>query len=138
MEALQRGVPLQCAGGGAQLERALQDALPRWNDDRWIATSPLALRLRPWGAGSGHMDPEAVRKTIREALDRARREAPADLQAAFQALDLSYLVPDRGSHEQVARRLGVSRSTFYRLLRRAVHLLAEELRREDGGGTAAE
>jgi predicted DNA-binding protein (UPF0251 family) len=69
-----------------------------------------------------------VRALIREALERARAGASDDRELAFRALELAYL-EHSVSHERVAERLSVSRSTFYRLLKRGVAGVAAALAR---------
>ena len=72
----------------------------------------------------------SVRTTIRDAIAGLRAEAGDDLDLALRALELAY-VDRAASHERLAERLSVSRSTFYRLLRRGTRTLAEALSRQD-------
>jgi predicted DNA-binding protein (UPF0251 family) len=76
--------------------------------------------------GPGEATADAVRALIRAALDRARNGAAEDLETALRAVELAYM--ERGmSHERAAERMRVSRSTFYRLLRRGTQALASTL-----------
>ena len=114
--------------GGRPLPRQLtledlgaevQAVLLHWTDDVQLEGSPLV-------AIAGRRDPDSalgpadlVRALIRDALERARAGASDDRQLAFRAVELAYL--ERSvSQDRVADRLSVSRSTFYRLLKRGV------------------
>jgi transcriptional regulator of acetoin/glycerol metabolism len=107
-----------------ELERELQAALLHWRDDARLAAAsggPLAMLM-----GGGPLDAEGLRRAICEALERARRGATADDELAYRALELAYL-KKAASHEQAAERLAVSRTTFYRLLKRGTRGLAAAL-----------
>jgi DNA-directed RNA polymerase specialized sigma24 family protein len=120
LDALVQGRKPPRGLSAGELERELQTVLARWPEDDVLASSPL-IDLAP--SDGEAPDPEAVRSLVRSALQRARQGASEDQQLAYRALELAYL--DRGlSHERAAERLSVSRSTFYRLLKRAVRGLA--------------
>jgi hypothetical protein len=114
--------PLDAVG----LEETLQDTLAHWGDPDWLARCPLRAYL---GLADG-LPPgpaaAALRQAVRRALARLMAQAPPPRRIAYRALQMAYLEPDR-SHEAVAHELGVSRSTFYRLLRRAIRDLSAEL-----------
>ena len=114
MEGLIRGKPARPLLHAPDVERELQSVASSWTDDGVLAASPLADVA---GAEEAeHARAEAVRRLFREALAAARAGAP-DRGAAFKAVEMAYL--DRSvSHERVAERMAVSRSTFYRLLKR--------------------
>ncbi len=121
IEAIVSGSRLPRAIGAEELEEALRPVLLGWEDDDVVAGSAVAGLL-------GGADPTAddVRRLIREALERAK-DAGGDGQAsALRAVELAYLEPGV-SHERAAERMLVSRSTFYRLLRRGTQALAREL-----------
>jgi hypothetical protein len=105
-----------------ELEEALRAVLLGWEDDEVLAASPVA----ELAGGSGESSAEAVRALLRAALERARRGATEDREMALRAVELAYLQPGL-SHERAAERMVTSRSTFYRLLRRGTHALAQTL-----------
>ena len=105
------------------VERELPSVASSWTDDAVLAASPLADLAG--GEEAEHARAEAVRRLFREALAAARAAAP-DRGAAFKAVEMAYL--DRSvSHERVAERMAVSRSTFYRLLKRGIQGMARAL-----------
>jgi hypothetical protein len=99
--------------------REVQAALLHWADDARLEASPLVAMATSRDPESEERPADAVRALIREALNRARAGAGEDRELAFRALELAYL-EHSVSHERAAERLSVSRSTFYRLLKRAV------------------
>lgn len=107
----------------AELERALQDALLHWHDDARLSCSPLRQTALVDGEAAG---PAELRAVLQAALARAKERAGPGEEAAYRALELGYLT--RGlAHERAAERLSVSRTTFYRLLKRGVQGLARAL-----------
>jgi hypothetical protein len=131
LEALIRGRPAPLALSQEDLEHEVQSVLAGWSDDAVLARSGLADVA---GAGDDERaSAEAVRTLVRQALEEAREASP-ERDVAFRAVELAYL--DRSvSHERVAERLAVSRSTFYRLLKRGVRGLATTLSRRGGLST---
>jgi hypothetical protein len=126
IEAIMAGRQPPRALSADELEQAIQDALVHWRDDSWLATSALAqstvlARLAPQAHGA-----ETVRCVLRQALDRASAGATPDLALAYRAVEGAYLARTT-SHERTAEELAVSRTTFYRLLRRGVQGLAQAL-----------
>lgn len=111
------------AMGLDELERSLaEDVLPNWHDDERLAVSPLASYLL------AHQEPTReraaqLRATVEEALKRRVLQVDAERGRALRALEEAYLRKS-ASNERVAEDLAVSRSTFYRLLRRGAHELA--------------
>jgi len=121
IEAVVSGRPPQRALDPGRVEEELRQILANWDSDDVVGKS----RLRELCPAT---DPDAddVRALVREGLDRARADADEDREIALRAVQLGYL--DRGlSHERAAERLRVSRSTFYRLLRRGTQSLARAL-----------
>jgi hypothetical protein len=108
--------------------REVQAVLVHWADDARLEVSPLLAMAARRDPESVLSAAEAVRALIREALERARAGARDDRELAFRALELAYL-EHSVSHERVAERLSVSRSTFYRLLKRGVAGVAAALAR---------
>jgi predicted DNA-binding protein (UPF0251 family) len=106
----------------AKLEEALKAVLLAWDDDSVLETSPVTEMV----GGPGEPNAEAVRTLVRAALERARDGATEDREMALRAVELAYLQPGI-SHERAAERMMVSRSTFYRLLRRGTAALAQTL-----------
>lgn len=100
-----------------------------------LAQSPL-VRLRCVAAGSGGHGVAGLRALLLRLLDDLRASGQArDREAA--ALLVSYYVKRVGSHEVVARRLGLPRTTFYRRLRHGVDLLARRIRITEAQNAAA-
>jgi hypothetical protein len=108
--------------------REVQAVLLHWADDAELEVSPLVAMAARRDPESELSAADAVRALIREALERARAGANEDRELAFRALELAYL-EHTVSHERVAERLSVSRSTFYRLLKRAIAGVAAALGR---------
>jgi hypothetical protein len=104
------------------IEEALRAVLLGWEDDSVLARSPIAELV----GGPGDPSADSVRALVRAALERARDGATEDRQMALRAVELAYLRPGI-SHERAAERMRVSRSTFYRLLRRGTNALAQTL-----------
>jgi len=116
----------------AELENELQVAFRQWNDDVRMARSRLPELLGvPDGAADGARA-AALRQRILRGLAEVRARTPSVLDTAYRAIELTYLSPN-GSRKGGARRLSVSRATLYRLLKRGVHGLAEELSRSSTG-----
>jgi hypothetical protein len=109
-----------------ELERELQVALGHWQDDDWLAASTLSEMVAIPSDELDRSGAQEVRDMINRALDQARSKAEPDQRLAYRALDLAYF-QKRVSHEGAAERLAVSRSTFYRLLKRGVQGLARAL-----------
>jgi hypothetical protein len=106
----------------------VQAVLLHWADDAQLEASPLVAIAARRDPESDLGPADSVRALIRDALERARAGARDDRQLAFRAVELAYL--ERSvSQERVAERLSVSRSTFYRLLKRGVAGVAAALGR---------
>jgi len=105
-----------------ELEPALREVLLAWEDDAVLAGSKVADLV----GGPGEPTADAVRALVRAALERARGGATDDQEMALRAVELAYM--ERGvSHERAGERMRVSRSTFYRLLRRGTQALCATL-----------
>lgn len=112
-----------------ELERELRNLLPVLADDRSVSASPLTAALVAPDLSLSEQA-ERVRDVLRTALDTAQADsAPDDL--ALRALRLVY-IDDRISHERAAQRLSVSRSTVFRLHKRAIRPLALAMRNHTG------
>jgi hypothetical protein len=126
IEAIMAGRQPPRALSTDELEQAVQDALVHWRDDAWLATSALAqssvvARLAPRAHGA-----DAVRCVLGQALEKASARAMPEVALAYRAVEGAYLARTT-SHERTAEELAVSRTTFYRLLRRGVQGLAQAL-----------
>lgn len=116
IEALMSGRPVRKRLSVEEVERELTDLLPNLDDGRVAASSLSSVAT----------DAESARAVLRAALKGVGAGAAPELELALRAVELAYI--DRAaSHERLAERLSVSRSTFYRLLRRGVRALAETL-----------
>lgn len=104
------------ADGGTAL--ALVAALRSFHDDEALAASPLAP-----ADGDRATKAEAVRGTVREAIDDAFGDSAADQQLRV-AIERAYLDPE-GGHGIAQRELHMSRSSFYRHLQKARQQLAD-------------
>jgi hypothetical protein len=123
MEAIMAGRKPPVVLATNELERAVQDALAHWHEDAWLAESMLAQSAAVAAASPHEQGAEAVRQSVLQALGRTSECAPPEVALACRAVKSAYLVRS-ASHERVARDLSVSRTTFYRLLRRGVHAIA--------------
>jgi hypothetical protein len=119
LDSIVLGQPVSPPIPVADISREVQFVFLHWGDDAELEASPLL-------AAAVRRDPEAdvtpadaVRTLIRDALERARAGAAEDRALAFRAVELAYL-EHSVSHERLAERLNVSRSTFYRLLKRGL------------------
>jgi hypothetical protein len=119
MDAIVTGRPLPQALAAEDIFREVQAALLHWAEDSKLEVSPLVAMATSRDPESQRSRADAVRALIGDALARARVGASADRELAFRAVELAYL-EHSVSHERVAERLSVSRSTFYRLLKRGV------------------
>ena len=128
VEAVLSGDPVAAPDrdASADLHSVVQDALSHWSNDAMIATSPL-LRFSDDGEGTHPRErAKAVRGVICQALRNATETASDDERDALHALELAYL-QRATSHERLAERLSVSRSTLYRMLNRGSRILATRI-----------
>ena len=109
-----------------ELEGAVQAALQHWHQPSWLEDSPLAGSAEVAIHAPGLTGAEAVRRALHRALEVARAHNGVESQTALRALELAY-IHNGARHETVAEDLAVSRATWYRLLKRGVHVLAEQL-----------
>lgn len=107
----------------AELERELQSALLHWHDDDQLARSPL---LESSFVGQEAPCPTTLRNLIRGTIERARAQAGERDDLPLRALELGYLSRNM-THEQAAERLAVSRTTFYRLVKRGIQGISADL-----------
>lgn len=110
----------------AEFERELQNVLLQFDDDTALVTSPLAAFTESSVDAPNEVTAQAMRDVIRLALEKAEAASSENDVLALRAIRLAY-VERVARHERVAERLTVSRSTFYRLLKRGTTLLANEL-----------
>jgi len=119
IDALMHGREIVPRPDADSLEKELTELLPALEDDALLASSSLA-KLAGDAAG--------VRRLVAATVGSLQRTSGADLALAMRAIELAY-VDRAAAHERLAERLSVSRSTFYRLLRRGTRSLAEALSR---------
>jgi hypothetical protein len=110
----------------AELANELQNVFRRWNDDGRLARSRLVELTGITSVEADAKRASAVRQKILQAVTEGRATAPASLEAAYQALEITYL-SRRPGHKSGARTLAVSRATLYRLLKRGIAGLADAL-----------
>jgi hypothetical protein len=110
----------------AELETELQQVFRHWKDDSRLARSRLTELAGASPVDADGRRAQAVREKILQAIADSRAEASDGLDAGYRALELTYL-GRQASHKSGARSLAVSRATLYRLLKRAIHGLAETL-----------
>ena len=119
IDSIVTGRPLPGELAAEDVAREVQAVLLHWSDDARLAVSPLVEMAARRDPESELSPADAVRALLRAALERARAGANEDRELAFRAVELAYL-EHSVSHERVAERLSVSRSTFYRLLKRGI------------------
>ncbi|MFD9366228.1 hypothetical protein ACFWA6_00780 [Streptomyces sp. NPDC060020] len=116
------GAPADPGGQGAPVDDVpalVARALARLGDPAELARSPLLARP---GIGS----PAGLRTWLRDAVaELAAADAPADAEAG--AILREYYLGRSRTHHQVARRLHLSRATYFRRLRRGLALVAARL-----------
>lgn len=125
LERLATGSPLPQVPPLSTLETELGAALEHWGDQGWLATSSLSELACVLLGVPDEDKAEAVHRLVAEALRLAREAAPDDEQV-FRAVELGYL---EGSPklEIAARRMAVSRPTFYRMRKKALRAMVEQL-----------
>jgi len=132
IDAIMNGRRLPRPLDPAELETELQLVFRHWNDDGRLAHSRLTELAGVSPLGHDGHQAQAVRERILRALADGRAEGSGVLDAAYRALELTYL-GKHASHKGGARTLAVSRATLYRLLKRGIHGLAETLARSSAG-----
>jgi transcriptional regulator of acetoin/glycerol metabolism len=110
-----------------EIVRALQEILAHWYDNNRLMGSPLAAVL---GASTA----DGLRASVRDTLEARRAQLPPPIALAYRALELAYFTRS-SSLERAAENLAVSRSTFYRLLRRGISDLAAVIAHRTGPPT---
>ena len=108
-----------------EMEEEVRAALAAWRLDPVLARSGLA-DLAP-ADGRADSPADAVRTLLRDALERAMEGASGEQAKSLRAVEMAYMV--RGmSNERAADALQVSRSTFYRLVKRGIVALSRVVR----------
>ncbi|HMC52392.1 MAG TPA: hypothetical protein VKI64_06490, partial [Acidimicrobiales bacterium] len=132
LEAVMQGKPAPRPFRATEVREELRAVLLGWRDDDLLERSHL-VELVSSGPDAGETHaPAVLRDAVLAALAAARAEAgPAD-ELAYRAVELAYLGRPV-SNERAAERLAVSRSSFYRALRRGVSGIADALLRLQQG-----
>lgn len=108
------------------MQREVQEVLLHWSDNAMLARSPLGHVPAVRRVGAESERPAALREAILQALASARAKAsPAQIEAC-RALELAY-VKKTLNRERAAELMNVSRTTFYRLLKQGIEVLADTL-----------
>lgn len=108
------------------LQPALQEVLSRWSDDRVLAASPLVRFANADLDASQPDQARSLRQLVSDAIAAALEVANEADRPALRALELAYL-QRATSHERLAERLSVSRSTLYRMLHHGCQLVVAQL-----------
>ena len=119
-----RPIPRPLTAGEAETE--VRRALTHWRDDGALSRSALVDRAMLRQVDRPASPADSVRELVLEALRSARERASPRDAAALHAVEAGYLRKAE-SHERVAEQLAESRTTYFRLLRRGVSLIAREL-----------
>jgi hypothetical protein len=122
IQAVVNGQQVQAPPSYFQLQAEILSALTHWNDRGWLA---LNCPLTSTGVGLTERA-EVTRQAITDAISRARDGGSGPLERPLRALELAYM-KGGASHKQGMRSLSVSRATFYRLCKRGVVALAEQM-----------
>ncbi|MGW1141790.1 hypothetical protein [Streptomyces zhihengii] len=107
------------AGGPSATGRDVGEALAHLTDPAWLADSPL---LR----SPGTQTTEDLRKALRDGV-RALADSDTVEDAEAGQILLHYYLGRRQTHQQLARRLHMSRATYFRRLRHGLDLLGRRL-----------
>jgi hypothetical protein len=126
MDAIVAGRPVVRGPRRDEIQQAVHRALVGWHDDADLADSPLSSLASGQPGRTRAEAADAVRELLLRVLERARATGRPEQILAYRALELAYLETSL-SHDRAAERLNVSRSTFYRLLKRGTKGLAREL-----------
>jgi hypothetical protein len=122
IEGIIEGRPTRTRPDPIRLESELLGAFVHWNNSDWLATNcPILSGDAPVGERA-----IIVRNAIEEALSRLRAEGSTVVEQACRALELGYM-KKRASHKAAMVDMAVSRATFYRLCKRGIHSLADEV-----------
>lgn len=122
IEAIIEGRPTRAWPDPIRLESELLAALVHWNDSDWLATNCSIL-----GSEAPIRDRAVVvRSAIEGALSRLRADTSSVIEQACRALELGYM-KKRPSHKAAMCSMAVSRATFYRLCKRGIRSLTDEM-----------
>lgn len=124
VDAITSGRPVPKPLQPDAMEREVQQVLLHWQDDEHLACSALAPHALIRAADADSPPADAVRHMVLDAFKRARAGTRDEL--AFRAIELGYF-QKVASHERVAERLNVSRTTFFRMLKRGVAAVARAI-----------
>lgn len=103
-----------------ELTAAMTAALVGFHEPDTLSRSPLAAVV---GSSDAPETVPQLRSSLEDALRHGLERAGPDAERALRAVELGYFRP-LGSHERAADQLKVSRTTFFRLLKRGTELLA--------------
>jgi hypothetical protein len=123
IEALMTGRPVRTPLGASDMEDAVLQALTGWRDDEALATNPLLDQLIDVQEQDRSLRAATLRTALLAAMERAEIYVLSEDSLALKAVRAAYIERER-SHERIAESMHVSRTTFYRLLKKGTTALA--------------
>jgi hypothetical protein len=126
LESLVAAVPPPRTFRGPALERQIETVLRDWRNPAALDRSPLAAWVAWRQGGEAAKRPGAAVRDLISGILRSAGERQDDERLALEAVIRGYLEP-APNQEAAARRLSVSRATYYRLRKRGVEVIARDV-----------